>query len=118
MQASQHAMGVQSSIPQVGASITQRGGGLVGNPRTAMMRSHTTAVLKPLENKLGLLFCLPLCDLRPVQLREHSARALCSMLSANQEARRKAFEDGFLDKLQVNQNGHHNNHGRGCYFWF
>ncbi|CAB1121297.1 unnamed protein product [Ectocarpus sp. CCAP 1310/34] len=31
---------------------------------------------------------------------EHAARTLCTLLSANENLRRKAFEDGFLDKLQ------------------
>ncbi|CAM9544373.1 unnamed protein product, partial [Ectocarpus sp. 12 AP-2014] len=35
-----------------------------------------------------------------LELQEHAARTLCTLLSANENVRRKAFEDGFLDKLQ------------------
>ena len=37
----------------------------------------------------------------PIQLQEHAARTLCTLLSANKKIRRKALHDGFLDKLQV-----------------
>lgn len=60
--------------------------------------------MRAFGSRLYWLFCcrVSLRDLY-VQLREHSARALCSMLSANQDVRQKAFDDGFLDKLQVRQ---------------
>ncbi|CBJ27259.1 flagellar associated protein [Ectocarpus siliculosus] len=35
-----------------------------------------------------------------LELQEHAARTLCTLMSANENLRRKAFEDGFLDKLQ------------------
>lgn len=37
----------------------------------------------------------------PIQLQEHAARTLCTLLGANKELREKALQDGFLDKLQV-----------------
>lgn len=40
---------------------------------------------------------------RPAKLQEHAARTLCTLLSANKKLRRKAVQDGFLDKLQVGQ---------------
>eukprot|EP00752_Nemacystus_decipiens_P001778 g1718.t2 len=35
-----------------------------------------------------------------LELQEHAARTLCTLLGANKELRRKALRDGFLDKLQ------------------
>eukprot|EP00903_Cladosiphon_okamuranus_P005365 g5358.t2 len=41
-----------------------------------------------------------------LELQEHAARTLCTLLSANREIRQKALQDGFLDKLQRLLMGH------------
>ena len=36
-----------------------------------------------------------------MQLQEHAARTLCTLLGVNKELRQKALQDGFLDRLQA-----------------